>query len=61
MLRFSKSILQKVSFDRTLFKKELRKSIYWLKKEELMMLKVWCLASFGKYNDIIIDTFENTI
>lgn len=61
MLRFSKSILQKVSFDRALFKKELRKSIYWLKKEELMMLKVWCLASFGKYNDIIIDTFENTI
>ena len=35
--------------------------INWLKKEELMMLKVWCLASFGKYNDIIIDTFENTI
>lgn len=61
MLRFSKSILQKVSFDRTLFKKELRKSINWLKKEELMMLKVWCLASFGKYKDIILDTFENTI
>jgi len=61
MLRFSKSILQKVSFDRTLFKKELRKSINWLKKDELMMLKVWCLASFGKYKDIIIDTFENSI
>ena len=61
MLRFSKSILQKVSFDRSLFKKELRKSIYWIKKEELMILKVWCLASFGKYKDIIIDTFENTI
>ena len=33
MLSFSKSILQKVSFDRALFKKELRKSIYWLKKK----------------------------
>ncbi len=61
MLRFSKAILQKVSFDKILFKKELKKSISWLKKEELMILKIWCLATFGKHKDIIIDTFENAI
>ncbi|MBF90846.1 MAG: hypothetical protein CMP75_03680 [Flavobacteriales bacterium] len=61
MLRFSKAVLQKVSFDKILFKKELKKSISWLKKEELMMLKIWCLATFGKHKDIILDTFENVI
>ncbi len=61
MLRFSKAILQKVSFDKLLFKKELKKSISYIKKEELMMLKIWCLATFGKHKDIIIDTFENVI
>ena len=61
MLRFSKAILQKVSFDKLLFKKELKKSISYIKKEELMMLKIWCLATFGKHKDIILDTFENVI
>ncbi len=61
MLRFCKAVLQKVSFDKILFKKELKKSISWLKKEELIMLKIWCLATFGKHKDIVLDTFENVI
>ena len=61
MLRFCKAVLQKVSFDKILFKKELKKSISWLKKEELMILKIWCLSTFGKYKNIILDTFENVI
>ena len=59
MLEFSKQILSKVSFDRNLFNKELKKSISWLKKDEIEKLKVWCLSSFIFYNDLIIDAFES--
>lgn len=58
MLEFSKQILSKVSFDRNLFHKELKKSISWLKNDEIEKLKVWCLSSFIFYNDLIIEAFE---
>ncbi|MBX7093510.1 MAG: hypothetical protein K1X56_02230 [Flavobacteriales bacterium] len=60
MLEFSKKILLKVSFDRLLFEKELRKSIKWIRKEEVLVLKAWCVATFGQqYYDVIARTFEN--
>jgi hypothetical protein len=43
----SKSILGKVIFDKTLFRKELIKAIKWIKPNEKTLLKVWCLAMFG--------------
>ena len=56
MLEMSKLVLQKVSFDRHLFKKELIKTKNWLKKEELLLLKAWCLVTFaGKYDDMILE------
>lgn len=59
MYEFSKQVLQKVSFDRSLFSKELRKAIKWIKKEEAILLKAWCLATFGHvYRDDIIDAFD---
>ena len=59
MLEFCKQILLKVSFDRQLFKKELTKMIALLKREEVMLLKVWCLATFGaQYQDIIQEVFH---
>ena len=39
MLKFSKNILRKVSFDPSLFKKELAKSAKWLNKQEIGNLK----------------------
>ncbi|MEM7161933.1 MAG: hypothetical protein AAF487_05765 [Bacteroidota bacterium] len=61
MLEFSKKILRKVSFDRQLFKKELIKSFKWLNKEEIMALKVWCIAQFGsQYSDIIVEAFDSS-
>ena len=54
MLEFSKQILSKVSFDKSLFNKELKKSISWLKNDEVEKLKVWCLSSFIFYNDLIL-------
>lgn len=60
MLEYTKTILQKVSFNRDLFNKELRKSPRWLKKEELLMLQTWCMITFGHiYKDVIVDFFNN--
>ncbi len=62
MLEMSKQILQKVSFDRKLFKKELKKSLRWIKPHEHVQLKLWCLATFGTvYRDLIIEVFESNI
>ena len=56
----SKLILQKVSFDRTLFTKELTKAIHWCKPDEKLILKVWCLSTFGHlYRDSIVEVFRN--
>lgn len=56
MLEMSKLVLQKVSFDKTLFRKELIKTRNWLKKDEVMMLKAWALITFaGKYDDLILE------
>jgi hypothetical protein len=59
MLEFCKSVLSKVSFDRQLFAKELRKSVRWLKNEELKALRDWCLGRYGnRYGDLIQETFS---
>ena len=59
MLEFCKSVLSKVSFDRQLFAKELKKSVRWLKGEELKALRDWCLGRYGsRYGNLINDTFQ---
>lgn len=59
MLEFCKEVLTKVSFDRSLFKKELRKAIQWLNGEELTLLRAWCYKTFGRqYGDILTDSFR---
>ncbi len=60
MYEYTKEILTKVSFDRALFKKELKKSIRWLKREEKNLLKLWCIATFGTlYLDVITEVFKS--
>lgn len=60
MLEYSKTVLQKVSFNPDLFKKELVKSLRWLKKEEAILLQVWCVIMFNdRYSDIIREVFRN--
>ncbi|NQT76776.1 MAG: hypothetical protein HQ565_03610 [Bacteroidetes bacterium] len=59
MLDYTKLILRKVSFSRELFGKELKKSIKWLKKDEILLLQTWCVISFGDiYGDVIQETFK---
>jgi hypothetical protein len=58
MFEMSKKILEKLSFDRALFYKELVKNLRWGKPHEKMLLKIWCLANFGHiYKDLIMDAF----
>lgn len=60
MYEYTQEILTKVSFDRTLFRKELKKSIRWLKMEEKNLLRMWCIATFGNlYLDVITDVFKS--
>ena len=58
MLELSKKILSKVSFDKTLFKKELSKSARWLSKQEVLTLKVWALSTFSQYKNTILEVFD---
>ena len=58
MLEFSKKILQKVSFDKKLFRKELQKSARWIEKHEVSALKISVLTSFAHYKDTILEVFD---
>lgn len=48
MLKYCKFILDKMSFDRRLFRKEYRKSLKWLNREECLLLKAWTRIRFRK-------------
>ena len=47
MLEYVKLILEKVSFDRKLFEKELQKGLKQLVPAEVKQLKEWCYKKFG--------------
>ncbi len=55
MLDYFKTILSKVSFDKWLFEKELRKAIKALVKAELVALRKWCYAEYGQIYEAILD------
>ena len=60
MLEFSKHILKSVSFDKSLFRKELTKMLNWAKPDEALLLKAWCLGTFGHlYGDVIREVFRS--
>ena len=61
MLEFSKKILNSVSFDKKLFKKELYKNIGWLDKKEVILLKIWALTTFTQYKKTILNVYDQAI
>nr|WP_246850362.1 hypothetical protein [Rufibacter roseolus] len=62
MLEYVKLILDKVSFDSSLFEKELRKSMRMLMHKELETLRDWCYNHFsGTYNTILDKVFGNVL
>lgn len=61
MLEYVKLILEKVSFESSLFEKELRKGIKALTFREIRELKKWCYEKFGSiYRGILNRTFRRT-
>jgi hypothetical protein len=58
MFEYTKQILTKVSFDKNLFRKELTKAMRILKKDERRLLKIWCVATFAAYTDVMLDVFR---
>jgi len=59
MFEYQKTILQKVSFDEGLFRRELRKTLDWIHQDEIPALHSWCMMSFGdKYAKIISEEFH---
>jgi hypothetical protein len=58
MLEYVKTILLKVSFDKMLFEKELKKAFKFLVADELLQLKQWCYDQFSsKYRRILNRVF----
>ena len=58
MLEYFKTILSKVSFDKRLFEKELKKAIKALVTQEVNLLKEWCYQHFGgQYQPILNHCF----
>jgi hypothetical protein len=55
MLEYIKTILQKVSFDRALFEKELRKALEMLPTDDIKLLRDWCYDQFGKIYGAILN------
>lgn len=55
MLDYVKTILKKVSFDRNLFEKELKKAIKMLFPQELLEFKQWCYDQFGNIYGAILN------
>lgn len=53
MFEYSKLILQKVSFDKLLFKKEFLKALKWLNINEVNQLLIWTKNNFSEiYTEI---------
>jgi hypothetical protein len=52
-------LLEKISYDKNLFKREIIKSFRWLKSYEIVLLHKWLKKNYGKtHSDVIRDVFE---
>lgn len=61
MIEYVKLILEKVSFEKELFEKELRKGLKLLSFKEIRELRKWCYEHFGSiYRGILNRTFRKT-
>lgn len=57
MIEYVKTILQKVSFSKYLFERELRKGLRVIMPEEAEDFKDWCYSMFGKLHEAILNRY----
>lgn len=57
MLEYVKMILEKVSFDKVLFEKELKKGMSLLVPSEISQLQSWCYEKFTRYKNLLNQIF----
>jgi hypothetical protein len=54
MLEYTKTIMQKVSFNESLLEKELGKALKWLNQQEREELAKWTRSNFGSvFEDLL--------
>lgn len=59
MMEYAKAILPKVIFSKLLFRKELHKCMSWMKPDERVELKKWCLSQFrNDFPDVLEEAFQ---
>ncbi len=59
MLDHQKIILEQLSHDKELFRKEIIKSFKWLKSYEIIMLRKWLKENYSEtHAEIIHEVFE---
>ncbi len=59
MFEMYKYVLDKVSFDQPLFRKELKKAMKDIKNEEKLLFKIWCLSTFEKkHQSVLSEVFD---
>jgi hypothetical protein len=62
MLEYTKTIMQKVSFNKFLLQKELGKALKWLNQQEREELAKWTRNNFGPlYEDLLKEEKEEVI
>lgn len=57
MLEYTKTILVRVSFDKTLFKKELEKSLNTLEPKDIRQLQTWLNLKYSRTFPEIIEEY----
>ena len=58
MLSLCKKVLLRVSSNKKLFARELRKSIRYLSGDDLRALKTWCQEQFRQHAELIDSAFR---
>ena len=59
MLEHQKLLLEKLSYDKELFRKEIVKSFKWLRSYEIISLHKWLKENYGRtHADVIQEIFE---
>ncbi|MFN3801708.1 MULTISPECIES: hypothetical protein [Belliella] len=57
MLEYVKTVLMKVSFDKALFEKELRKSLNLILPAEIKEFKAWCYRTFANMYESVLNKY----